>query len=71
MQRVKNPNAPASPVTAQDKTDLQDALTAIASNAAPTFDEIRKALTAGKRDRFTDGMIAQTAKDLGLTVFNA
>lgn len=65
--RLKNPNVTAN-VTAQDKTDLSAALTALAADAAPDFDAIRAAMTPAKRARFTDGMIAQTAQDIGLTV---
>lgn len=65
--RVINPNAAAaSPITALDKTDLQAALVVLAANPQPTFDEIRAALPAGKRARFTDGFLMQAALDLGL-----
>lgn len=67
--RVVNPNA-VSPVTAQDKTDLQNALAACLSKGVgvPAFDAIRAELTAAKRARFTDGMIHQTAVEMGLKV---
>jgi hypothetical protein len=64
--RVLNPNV-ASPVTAQDKSDLQNVLATLAGRH-PTFDEIRTALPADRRARFTDGMIHQAALDLGLKV---
>lgn len=68
---VVNPNvaAPASPVTAQDKTDLQALLAGVlAANAAPSFDDIRAAIPPAARARFSDGLIHQIAKDLALTV---
>lgn len=61
-------NAAASPITAQDKTDLQAALVTLAANPNPTFAEIRAVLPAGRRARATDGMIHQAALDLGLKV---
>lgn len=69
--RVRNPNvAPAvSPVIQVDKDDLTAAFAgALAANRAPTFMEIRAALPAARRARFTDGMIHQVALDLGLKV---
>jgi len=63
-------NAVPSPVTAQDKTDIRAALDALAvgGDRAPDFASIRATLAAGKRARFTDGMIHQAALDMGLTV---
>lgn len=54
-------------VTATDKTDISAALTTLAAagNAAPTFNDVRAALTAAKRARFTDGMIHQTLIESG------
>jgi hypothetical protein len=67
--RIKNPNAAAaSPVTAQDKTDLQGALAALPASSAPTFDEIRAQIPVARRARFTDGLLCQAALDLALTV---
>lgn len=56
-----------SPVTAQDKIDLQAVVDAFVGTQ-PTFDELRAMLPAGRRARFTDGHLAQTAVDLGLVV---
>lgn len=61
--------AAPSPVSAQDKTDLQEAIAAT-GQAAPTFEAVRAALAAGKRARFSDGMMHQTALELGLVVDN-
>ena len=66
--RIRNPNrAPAEVVTAADKADLEAALAKL-SDRDPTFAEVRAALAAGKRDRFSDGHMHQTALALGLTV---
>lgn len=67
--RVKNPNyvAPVL-VSATDKSDLQAALLTLAGSKAPTFTEIRAAMTPAQRTKFTDGFMHQTALDLGLTV---
>jgi hypothetical protein len=67
--RVKNPRAAAaaSPVTDADKADLTAALQTLSSKDAPTFDELR-AVLGGKGARFTDGMLHQTALDLGFDV---
>lgn len=56
-----------SPVTAQDKIDLQAAVDA-SVGTQPTFEEIRALLPAARRARFTDGQLAQAAVDLGLVV---
>jgi len=63
-------NAALSPVTAQDRTDLQAALDALVAggNLAPDFAAVRGALASGKRARFVDGLIHQTALDMGLRV---
>ncbi len=60
-------SAAVAVVSAQDKTDLQAAIAAVGKGSA-TFDEIRAQLAAVRRGRFTDGMIHQTALDLGLRV---
>lgn len=56
-----------SPVTAQDKIDLQAVVDAFVG-AQPTFEELRAQLAAGRRARFTDGHLQQTAIELGLIV---
>lgn len=67
--RIDNPNAPkANPITQADKDALAAVLVALAAKAQPSFDEIRAALAAGNRARFTDGVIHATALELGLTV---
>lgn len=56
-----------SPVTAQDKIDLQAVIDAF-PGPQPTFEELRALLPAGRRARFTDGHLAQAAGELGLVV---
>jgi hypothetical protein len=65
--RIRIQAAPV--VSANDKRDLQAALAALPGKAAPTFAEIRAAMsTQATRDRFTDGWMHQTALELGLDV---
>lgn len=65
--KILNPNTPST-ITATDKTNLQNALVALASNASPTFDEVRAALPADQQSRFTDGFMHEVALVLGLSV---
>jgi len=65
--KIINTAAAKSPVTDTDKTDLQAALVAIAKPVA-TAAEVRAALPAGRRAKWTDGFLHQAALDLGLKV---
>jgi len=56
-----------SPVTQADKDDITAALAA-APGDTPLFADVRAQLLAGRRARFTDGMIHQTVIELGLKV---
>ena len=65
MPRLK-PSTPAAKTAPADATTVADAIAA--AGDAATFAEIRAAMPAAKRARFTDGMIHQAIIDAGRAV---